>query len=88
LLYVPYYILLILHAPNFWKWVIGPLFLYILERLYRFLSLFVGHGFSHIVDADVLPSRLVGRARFFKAIELRRSSKFERSLTLARLFSY
>ena len=57
LLYVPYYVLLILHAPNFWKWAIGPLLLYILERLYRFLSLFVGHGYSHIVDADVLPSR-------------------------------
>jgi hypothetical protein len=56
-LYVPYYVLLILHAPDFWKWAIGPLFLYILERLYRFLSLFVGHGYSHIVDADVLPSR-------------------------------
>ena len=57
LLYIPYYVLLILHAPDFWKWAIGPLFLYILERLYRFLSLFVGHGYSHIVDADVLPSR-------------------------------
>jgi hypothetical protein len=56
---VPYYVLLILHAPDFWKWAIGPLFLYILERLYRFLSLFVGHGYSHIVDADVLPSRFV-----------------------------
>ncbi len=27
---MPYYILLILHAPDFWKWAIGPLLLYIL----------------------------------------------------------
>ena len=58
LLYMPFYILLILHAPNFWKWALGPLLLYILERLYRLFSLFIGHGNSQIVDADILPSKV------------------------------
>ena len=34
-LYIFYWILLILHAPNFWKWFIVPCILFIIEKLYR-----------------------------------------------------
>ena len=34
-LYVVWWIALILHAPNFWKWFIVPAVLYFIERLLR-----------------------------------------------------
>ncbi len=42
LLYVPFWILVVFHGPNFWKWFIGPFVVYLLERTIRFvvLSLF------------------------------------------------
>lgn len=35
LLYVPFWILLILHAPNFWKWFIVPGTVYLIEKMLR-----------------------------------------------------
>lgn len=32
LLYVPFWFLVLLHGPNFWKWFIGPLSIYLVER--------------------------------------------------------
>lgn len=32
LLYVPFWILVIFHGPNFWMWFIGPFLIYLLER--------------------------------------------------------
>lgn len=32
LLYVPFWILVLFHGPNFWKWFIGPLFVFLVER--------------------------------------------------------
>lgn len=32
LLYVPFWVLLAFHGPNFWKWFIIPLFIYMVER--------------------------------------------------------
>lgn len=32
LLYVPFWVLLIFHAPHFWMWFIGPLLIYLVER--------------------------------------------------------
>jgi hypothetical protein len=49
--------LLILHAPAFWKWVIAPLVIFILEKIYRGISTYSGHGKSYIEEAAVLPSR-------------------------------
>ncbi|XP_040567795.1 NADPH oxidase 5 [Lepeophtheirus salmonis] len=58
LMYWAYFFLLILHAPEFWKWVIVPLSIYVIERLYRGLSTMIGQGKSTIVDGVVLPSRV------------------------------
>ncbi len=35
LLYVPYWVLLIVHAPAFWKWFIVPCIVFIIEKVYR-----------------------------------------------------
>lgn len=50
-------LLLILHAPEFWKWVIAPLVIFILEKLYRALATKLGYGKSYISKATVLASR-------------------------------
>ena len=34
-LYVVWWTLLILHAPNFWKWFIAPAVIYLIERISR-----------------------------------------------------
>lgn len=57
MLYYSYMILLILHAPDFWKWVIAPLVIFVVEKLYRGLSTFVGQGKSYITNAQVMASR-------------------------------
>ncbi|CAF0883282.1 unnamed protein product [Adineta ricciae] len=34
LLFWPIFILMVLHAPDFWKWAIGPMILFVLEKIY------------------------------------------------------
>ena len=59
LLYYCYIILLILHAPHFWRWCIVFAFIFLLEKLYRQLKTTMGVGHSYISDAKTLASRLV-----------------------------
>jgi len=33
MLFVPFWIILILHAPNFWKWFIVPAIIFIVEKV-------------------------------------------------------
>ena len=35
ILYVSYWVLLILHAPNFWKWFVAPAALFMVEKGFR-----------------------------------------------------
>ncbi|XP_043227823.1 NADPH oxidase 5-like isoform X2 [Amphibalanus amphitrite] len=58
LLYVPFYILLILHAPHFWHWFIVPGLLYLLERLIRLVRTKTGHGRTYISSGILLPSKV------------------------------
>lgn len=37
LLYVPFWILVIFHGPNFWKWFIGPFIVYSVERMIKYV---------------------------------------------------
>ena len=37
-LYLVFWMLVILHAPNFWKWFIGPCCLFIIEKCLRLVS--------------------------------------------------
>ena len=57
LLYYCYIVLLILHAPQFWKWCIVFVFIFLLEKLYRQLKTTMGVGHSYISDAKTLASR-------------------------------
>ncbi|XP_037077900.1 LOW QUALITY PROTEIN: NADPH oxidase 5-like [Pollicipes pollicipes] len=58
LLYVPFFALLILHAPNFWKWVILPGVIYVVERAVRFVRTRMGHGRAFISSGILLPSKV------------------------------
>jgi predicted ferric reductase len=57
--HVFYYILLILHCKNFWKWFIGPLVLVVFERIYNYLRVkSVKHGETFIKDVNLLSSKV------------------------------
>ncbi|XP_046423104.1 NADPH oxidase 5 isoform X3 [Neodiprion fabricii] len=58
LLYVPFWILLIFHGPNFWKWFVGPCTLYLVERLRRVVWLQSQRGNTYICSGLLLPSRV------------------------------
>ncbi len=57
-LYTAYWVLLILHAPEFWKYIIAPGIIFLLEITYRALSSFLGKGKTTISAGVVLPSRV------------------------------
>ena len=57
LLYVGYWGLLILHAPEFWKWFIAPGIIFLLELSYRQMTSWMGKGKTSIFAGVVLPSK-------------------------------
>ena len=69
-LYWFYIILLIFHAPDFWKWCIVPLVIFVVEKIYRGLSTLVGVGKSYVADAKVLASRYIYRLVLRKAFRI------------------
>ena len=60
LLFIAYYVLLLFHAPDFWKWFVGPLAIFLVETLYRLLCTFFGHGKTSVKAAVVFPSSVTG----------------------------
>ncbi|XP_017893165.1 NADPH oxidase 5 [Ceratina calcarata] len=58
LLYIPFWILLILHGPNFWKWFVGPGTIYLLERTRRIASSRSELGKTYISSGLLLPSKV------------------------------
>ena len=58
LLYIPFWIALIIHGPNFWKWFLGPGTLFIIEKIVRFHHRWAAHGRTYISSATVFPSRV------------------------------
>ncbi len=58
LLYVGYWGLLILHAPEFWKWFIVPGIIFVMEVSYRLMTSWMGKGKTSIYAGVVLPSRV------------------------------
>nr|XP_022909698.1 NADPH oxidase 5 isoform X2 [Onthophagus taurus] len=59
ILYIPFWILLILHCPNFWKWFIIPGILYLIERAYRFQIMKSERGKTYISSGIVLASQVI-----------------------------
>ncbi|GBP03598.1 NADPH oxidase 5 [Eumeta japonica] len=58
LLYVPFWLLLIFHGPNFWKWFIIPGLIYIVERIIRLAFMRSERGKTYISSGILLPSRV------------------------------
>ncbi|CAF3549158.1 unnamed protein product [Rotaria sp. Silwood1] len=55
LLYLPFFVFLIIHAENFWKWIVGPLSLLLLEKLYSILKRYSsrsGRTYLHSVTIE------------------------------------
>lgn len=48
LLYIPFWVLLFFHGPNFWKWFIIPGVIYIVERILRLT--WMRYEFLHIIS--------------------------------------
>lgn len=55
---MPFFLLLILHCPNFWKWFVVPGLLYLCERFYRFSLMRSEHGKTYISSGLLLPSKV------------------------------
>ena len=58
-LYIIFWILLIVHAPNFWKWFIGPASVFAFEKLLSICKSRSEKGKSYVVTGVVLPSKVV-----------------------------
>lgn len=58
MLYVPFWILLLLHGPNFWKWFIIPGLGYLLERAIRLSARSSRRGKTYISSGLLLPSKV------------------------------
>ena len=58
LLYIPFWALLIIHAPHFWIWFAVPGLAFIIEKIYRFARQWTGHAKTYIKMAQVFPSRV------------------------------
>ncbi|UJR09322.1 hypothetical protein I4U23_013565 [Adineta vaga] len=60
LLYFPFFVLLILHAENFWKWIVGPLSLFLLEKSYSILTRYsVRSGRTYLHSATIEQSNVI-----------------------------
>lgn len=57
MLYIPFWILLILHGPIFWMFFIGPGLIFVVEKISR-SKLFkkAKYGGTHISEVNLLPS--------------------------------
>ncbi|KAJ6642797.1 NADPH oxidase 5, partial [Pseudolycoriella hygida] len=58
LLYVPFWFLVILHGPNFYKWFFGPFVIYLVERMIRLVWMRAGRGKTYISSGILLPSKV------------------------------
>lgn len=58
LLYIPFWILVLFHGPNFWKWFIVPGLIYVIERAIRLIWLRSERGKTYISSGILLPSKV------------------------------
>lgn len=57
-MYVPFWVLLIFHGPNFWKWFIFPGIAYFIERMLRLAWMKSERGKTYISSGLLLPSKV------------------------------
>ena len=58
MLYCGYYLGLLFHAPEFWKWICVIGLIWVVEIAYRILNYLFGHGKTVIKTGVLLPSRV------------------------------
>ncbi|XP_045461304.1 NADPH oxidase 5 isoform X2 [Harmonia axyridis] len=60
LLYIPFWILVLIHGPNFWKWFAVPGIVFVIERLMRFywMKYCPDRGKTYISSGLLLPSKV------------------------------
>ncbi|KAK3594672.1 hypothetical protein CHS0354_016337 [Potamilus streckersoni] len=59
MLYVPFWILAILHCPSFWKWFLGPGVIFIMEKISRSkLIKKARYGNTYIEEVNLLSSKV------------------------------
>ncbi|XP_060534326.1 NADPH oxidase 5 isoform X2 [Cylas formicarius] len=58
LMYIPFWVLLVLHGPNFWKWFTFIGLVYLVERVFRVESTMSKRGKSYISSGLLLPSKV------------------------------
>ncbi|CAL8130296.1 unnamed protein product [Orchesella dallaii] len=58
LLYYPFWILLVIHAPSFWKWFIIPGLIFFIEQTFRCYNSKVGKGHTWVSSGILLPSNV------------------------------
>ncbi|CAL8089261.1 unnamed protein product [Orchesella dallaii] len=58
LLYFVFWLLLIIHAPNFWKWFLVPGVIFLIEQALRYYNWKVGRGRTSVSSGILLPSKV------------------------------
>ncbi|CAF1484487.1 unnamed protein product, partial [Didymodactylos carnosus] len=57
LLYIPFFIFLIMHGNGFWKWIIGPLTIFVIEKVYELCQFCrSSHGKTHMKFMTIFES--------------------------------
>ncbi|XP_022235749.1 NADPH oxidase 5-like [Limulus polyphemus] len=59
LLYLAFWIILLLHGPNFWKWFLGPALLFLVETLMKIQMSFSKRGKTCVIKGILLPSKVI-----------------------------
>ena len=70
LLFWPMFVLLVIHTKHFWKWAIGPMTLFVLEKIYLFKRHIPKYGRTRLLsvrfeDKDVI-SLTIERPKHFR----------------------
>jgi hypothetical protein len=59
MLTLPWLIIMLFHGPTFWKWLVFPGSLYLIEKILRYRkSRSLKHGETFIMEAIILPSQV------------------------------
>ncbi|XP_050396524.2 NADPH oxidase 5 [Patella vulgata] len=59
ILYIPFWLLIIIHANNFWIWFVIPGVIFLVEKISRSKILkLAAYGETHIVEVNLLPSKV------------------------------
>ena len=69
MLYWAYWVLLVLHCPDFWLWLVIPGTVFVFFKIYRFLRTLIGSGKTSIQAGILLPGKVTN-------LIIQRPSKF------------